>query len=248
GVVVVDLLITVARGVDVDLFGILAVLDAQFVDAATAGRAEGLEHTADLVCRQVVEHRVGLDVQAAGDQRLVGVAIQEADQHLHAHAGDGEGAVAVAGPAAGHAQPAAAAVVALAVAVPVELHLDAAVVVTVDLFTGRAGDHGALAAEQTRLGMAEGQAEHLVPRRGGKAVAVALGEAVGAWGGIAAAELFERLRLLALVDDLAEPPELVPVGARVLAQVEELPGAQQRLVAVPLGTLMIVAVALQGAL
>ncbi len=38
-------------------------------------------------------------VQAAGHQRLVGVAFEEGDQYLHADPRDGDAAVAVAGPA-----------------------------------------------------------------------------------------------------------------------------------------------------
>ncbi|MCY1301054.1 hypothetical protein D9M70_506430 [compost metagenome] len=115
-------------------------------------------------------------VQAAADQRLVGVAVEEADQHLHADPRDGEAAVAVAGPGRGHAQPAAGALVGLAVAVPVELHLDAAMAVAVDLLACGAGDHRALAAQHTWLGVAQGRPVDLGPGGGGEAVAVALVE------------------------------------------------------------------------
>src|SRR5690606_579605 len=121
--------------------------DAQLVVATATRAAQGLEDAAGLVRRQVVGHHVFLVVQAAGDQRLVGVAFEEGDQHFHADARDGDAAVHVAGPAGGDAQPAAGMFVGLAFAVPVELDLDPAVFVAVDFFAGRPGDHGALAAE-----------------------------------------------------------------------------------------------------
>ena len=61
GLVVLDVLVPVALGVQVDLLLALAVFDAQFVVAATAGGAEGLEQAAGLVGRQVVgDRRVSL--------------------------------------------------------------------------------------------------------------------------------------------------------------------------------------------
>src|SRR5690606_9780177 len=119
---------------------------------------------------------VFLVVEAAGDQGLVGVAFEEGDQHLHAHPRDGDAAVAVASPVGGDAQPAAGLVVAGTVAVPMELHLDPAVFVAVDLFAGRPGDHGGLAAEHLGLGVLQLRAVGDVPRGGEEAVAVALGK------------------------------------------------------------------------
>src|SRR5690606_5040246 len=116
-------------------------------------------------------------VQAAGDQRLLGVAVQEADQHLHAHPGDGQRAVLAAGPAGSHAQPGAAGLF-RGFALPVELHLDAAVFVAVDLLRRRAlvrcraDDFRALAAEQARARMQGGQAKGLVAGDGAEAVAI----------------------------------------------------------------------------
>src|SRR5690606_30447020 len=155
GLVMLNVLLPVALGVDVNLLGVLAVLNAQFVEAVATGGAEGLEQRTVFIGRQLIGHRVLLVVQAAGNQRLVGVAFQEADQHFHAHAGNGDAAVTVAGPVASHTQPATGLTVGLAVAVPMlsvpkEVHLDAAIVVAVDIFARGTGDHRALAALQAR--------------------------------------------------------------------------------------------------
>src|SRR5690606_39964390 len=175
--VVPDVLIPVALGVDEDLFFTGPVLDAQFVEAVAAGAAQALEDGSGLVRGQLTGHRVGAVVQAAGDQGLVGVAFQKTDQHFHADARDGDAAPVVAGPAAGHPQPAAGVGVDLAFAVPVELDLDPALFVAVDFFTGGAGDHRGLLAQHPGFGVAQGWAVRGVPGGGGEVVAVALGEA-----------------------------------------------------------------------
>src|SRR5690606_17918898 len=154
------------------------VFDAQLVEAIAAGSAQSFEDTAGLVLRQAVRDLVGLVVQTASDQGLVGVAFEEGDQHFHANARDGDAAVAVAGPVAGHSEPAAGFAGGRAVAVPVELAFDAAVFVAVDFFGFGAGDDGALAAGDGLFGVVCLGAEDDVPRGGGEGVAVALGEAI----------------------------------------------------------------------
>ena len=139
---------------------------------------------------------VFLVVQAAADQRLIGVAFEEGDEHFHADARDGDAAVVGAGPGGGDAQPATGLVVGLAFAVPVELHFDATVLVAVDLFTFWPGDHGALAAEDARLFLGQRWAVWHVPRGGLEAVAVALVEIVFQVGGVAGDRLFQHLRLI----------------------------------------------------
>src|SRR5690554_6494172 len=175
--VVLDVLIPVALGVNEDLLLAGLVLDAQFVEAVAAGAAQAFEQAAGLVLGQLVEHRVGAVVQAAGDQWLVRVAFEEADQYFHADARDGDAAPVVAGPAAGHPQPAARVGIGLAFAVPVELDLDPALFVAVDFFAGGAGDHGGLLAQHPGFGVAQGWAVRGVPGGGLEVVAVALGEA-----------------------------------------------------------------------
>src|SRR5690606_25736784 len=105
--VVLDVLIPVALGVDENLLLARLVLAAQFVEAVAAGAAPALEQAAGLVCRQLTGHRVGAGVQPAAGRGLVRVACQNTDQYFRADARDGHAAPVVAGPAAGHPQPAA---------------------------------------------------------------------------------------------------------------------------------------------
>src|SRR5690606_38286105 len=80
--VVLDVLIPVAVGVDENRHLARLVLEAQFVEAVAAGAAQAVEQAAGLVCRQLVGNRVGTVVQAAGDQWLVRVAFQKTDQYF----------------------------------------------------------------------------------------------------------------------------------------------------------------------
>src|SRR5690606_16771235 len=176
--VVLDVLVPVALGVEEDLFFTGLVFDAQLVEAFATGAAEGFEDAAGFVFRQAIWDLMRLVVEAAGDQRLVGVAFEEADQHFHANPGDGDAAVAVAGPVAGDSEPATGLVVGLAMAVPVELDFDAAVLVAVDFFVVWAGDDGGLGAVDGVFGVLELGAVDDVPGGGGEGVAVALGEGV----------------------------------------------------------------------
>ncbi|MDT4839056.1 hypothetical protein FQZ97_728360 [compost metagenome] len=177
--VVLDVLVPVALGMQVDLFLALLVLDAQLVVATASGAAVGLQQGAGLVRRQLVGRQVLAVVEAAADQGLIRVAFEEGHQHFHADPRDGDGAVGAAGPARGHPQPAAGVFVGLAVAVPVELHLDAAEAVAVDLLPHRAGDDGGLAAQYAGFGVFERGAVEDIPGDGEEAVAVALLEVVG---------------------------------------------------------------------
>src|SRR5690554_2453432 len=254
--VVLDVLVPVALGVDKDLFFTGPVLDAQFVEAVAAGAAQAFEQAAGLVLGQLVEHRVGAVVQAAGDQWLVRVAFEEADQYFHADARDGDAAPVVAGPAAGHPQPAARVGIGLAFAVPVELDLDPALFVAVDFFAGGAGDHGGLLAQHPGFGVAQGWAVRGVPGGGLEVVAVALGEGcfplplrgrglgrggiIGARRFCAGYGLFQNLRLFAFVVNFGDQPEVVPAVAGVALEFEEVAAAQSRLVAVA-GSLTVVA-------
>ncbi|KYO76176.1 hypothetical protein LT18_05424 [Pseudomonas aeruginosa] len=233
---------------DEDLFLALAILDAQLVVATAARAAEALEDAAGLVRRQLVGHRVGGVVDAAADQRLVGIAFEEVHQHFHADPRNDDAAIAVAGPTAGYAQPATALVVALALAVPVELHPDPAVAVAVDFLARRAGHHRGLAAQHARLRVLQRRAEEHLPGRGEEAVAVALLEVVRAGRRVGGNVLFQHLRLLAFVEDFAEQPQVVPLRARVLGDLQEVPADQQRLVADPFAQAPVGAVPLQGAL
>ena len=76
--VVLDVFVPVTLGVQEDLFLAFFVLDAQFVETAATRGAQGFEGAAGFVRRQGVGDDVFLVVQAAADQRLIGVAFEEA--------------------------------------------------------------------------------------------------------------------------------------------------------------------------
>ena len=74
--------------------------------------------------RQLPGRHVLVVVDRAGDQRPVGIAVEELHHHLVADPRQREHAVALAGPRLRHAHPARAVLVLLAEPVPVELDLD----------------------------------------------------------------------------------------------------------------------------
>src|SRR5262249_40462812 len=95
------------------------------------------------------QHRAGWEaerrqllcvVDAAGDDRLIRITLEEGDDDFLRDARRRDRAPALAGPGMRDANPARAVLVLLAAAIPVELHLHAAVLVGVDLVTRRADD------------------------------------------------------------------------------------------------------------
>src|SRR5262249_37822521 len=140
--------------VEEDLLGTALVLEAQLVEVvrcATDGRP-ALDAGLRGIRRQGVgRHLLGV-VDAAGDQRLVRIALEEGDDHLLADAGNRHDAPVLAGPVLRDADPARAVLVPLALAVPVELHLHAAVLVDEDLLAGGSDHLGGLHAVHARPG------------------------------------------------------------------------------------------------
>ncbi|GGJ00364.1 hypothetical protein GCM10009083_16410 [Halopseudomonas pertucinogena] len=128
-----------------------------------------------------------------------------------------------------------------------ELDLDAALIVAVDFFVGRAGDHGGLLAQHPGFGVAQGWAVRGVPGGGLEVVAVALGEGcfplplrgrgriIGVRRFCAGYGLFQNLGLFAFMVDLGNQPEVVPAVAGVALEFDEVAAAQGRLVAVGSG-------------
>ncbi|MNQ89243.1 hypothetical protein D3C85_1045450 [compost metagenome] len=94
-----------------------------------------------------------------------------------------------------------------------------------DFFAGGAGDHGALAAEDARLRVFQRRAVGHRPGGGGEAVAVAMLEAAIGFA-VLGHRLFQHLRLFALVMDFGQQPEVVPAGARVVGEGEEVAADQ----------------------
>ncbi|MCY1480109.1 hypothetical protein D9M68_135630 [compost metagenome] len=112
------------------------VLHADFIEVGRAAALAGTALDAALggVGRQLVGHRLFGVVDPPGDDRTIGVAFEEADDHFLADARDLDRAPVLAGPGLGDANPAGAVLVGLVMPVPVEVHLDPAVLVGPDLF------------------------------------------------------------------------------------------------------------------
>src|SRR5262249_22547117 len=94
-----------------DLFRSFLVLEAQLVEPSAAFRAERLERGFRLVVRQVVGRHLIAVVDAAGDDREIGVAFEEADDHFLSDPRQEERAPALAGPVLRDADPARAVLV-----------------------------------------------------------------------------------------------------------------------------------------
>ena len=134
----------------VQLFGVLLVLEAQLVAGRALFRRAAAQDALGLVGRQRGRRGVFAVVDGAGHQRALRVAIQVGHHHLLADARQHQRAEAVAGHRLRHPQPGRALVVLDAVAVPRELHLDAAVLVGPDFFAAGADHQRRLAADRAR--------------------------------------------------------------------------------------------------
>ena len=180
--------IEVLLGVEKDLLLALFVLEAQLVEAASAGRGAGFEGGAGLGPRQGIgRHGVGV-VDEAGDQGTIRVALKEIDDHLHPHPRQQLGAPLASGPGLGDTNPARAFLVILAAAVPVELYLHPAVFVGVDFLSRRPHHHGGLGAVDHRPRRHPRRAEGSGGGHAGETVAVvglpAPAAEVGGGGGV----------------------------------------------------------------
>jgi len=178
-----DDVVLVLFGVDVNLFLALLVLKAKFVEVGglAAFGAARFNAALGLVGGQGVGRHLAVVVDAAGDERLVGVAFEEVDDDFLADARQGHHAPVLARPGLRHAHPAGGVFVALAVAVPVELNLHPPVLVGVNLFARRAGDDGGLRALDGGLWGQAGRAVGLGGFDGGERALeqVAFGDRVG---------------------------------------------------------------------
>ena len=179
--VVLDLDVLVLLGVQPQLLRTLLVLEADGVGIAISPALAAARQHATLrgVGGQFPGRHLFSVVDAAGDDRLVGVALEEIDHHFLADARDLDEAEALAGPGHADAHPAAALLVVRAVAVPMELHLHAAVLVGVDFLAAGADDHGGVRALHTGFGGAAlGPEDGVGPQRSEAALPVA-GAAAG---------------------------------------------------------------------
>src|SRR5690606_12577847 len=208
GAVVFRQQVQVFLGVDVDLLFIGFVFKTQFVAAFTLV-GFGFQGGSCFMFRQCVRRCVGGVVGAAGDDRLVRVAVKEGYDDFVADSRQGHKAILATSPALADSEPGAAVLVVLRVTVPGKPDFHAAVLVAVDFFAVRAGDDGHLRAIHGRLVIAHG-APGFVGRDGGEFVVVA--------GGFAAAFFLQGRGLLAGVGDGGEQPFPVQGLAVVVLQ------------------------------
>src|ERR1017187_6925151 len=142
--VFLDADILILLSVDEDLLLALGVFKADFVESAPAFRTERLDGALGFFVRQRIGRGLHGVVDAAGDDRLIWIPLQEFDNHLLVHPRQPHGAPLLTRHQVRNADPAGAILVVFALAVPMKLHLDAAVLVGVDLFPRRADHHGGL--------------------------------------------------------------------------------------------------------
>lgn len=107
GAIVLRQQVQVFLGMDVDLFLVRFVLEPQFVAALTLVGL-GLESGSGLVLRQRVRRGVGGVVGSSGNDRLVRVAVQKADDDFVADSRQRHEAILATGPALADSEPGAA--------------------------------------------------------------------------------------------------------------------------------------------
>ena len=188
GLVVLDDIVLVLFGVDIDLLRAFFVLEADFVEVGprAALGAAALDAALGLVGGQGVRRGLVAVVHPPGDDGPVGVAFEEFDDDFLAHARDVDAAPGLACPKLGHPHPAGGVFVLFAVPVPEELELYPPVFVGVDLFPFGADDNGGLWALDDGLGGGAGGPERGLAVDGGELVGIACPAAVPNFEAVAA--------------------------------------------------------------
>src|SRR5438128_2246106 len=130
----------------------LGIVHDKFVVASASGAAIGFETSLDLAARQGEGRTIVAIVYSPGDDRAVGITLQELHNNLLADARNDDRAPTRSGDSLAHANPAGALFIPLALAVPVKLHLNPAMLVRVDLLSLGSGNNGCLRAGQQRPG------------------------------------------------------------------------------------------------
>src|SRR5579875_337192 len=136
----------VLLGLDEDFLRAGLIFEAEFVEACAAFGTAGFDGAFGLLAGQRIGDGLGGVVDAAGDERPIGVAFEKADHDFLADAGQKKRSPLLAGPSLGHADPAGTLLIVLAELVPMELHDDAAVLIGPDLLAGFAHHGGGLGA------------------------------------------------------------------------------------------------------
>ena len=219
-----DLGVQIPLAVEVNLLLTGLIFKAQLVKAA-ALMGLGAQHGAALVARQLVGRAIGGVKGAPGDDRLVRVAFEEADNHLMTHARYGEQTILATGPALSDPHPAGALVVGTAITIPGELQLHPAMLIAVDLFALGADHGGDLRAIDP--GFVRHQAAPGLLRLDGTKL-------VAKGGGAIAALFLQRLGLGAGVADLHYLPVGVEAGVGVFSQGKAVAWLQGGTIGLPL--------------
>src|SRR5712692_2552876 len=213
-----DPLVDVALGMQVDLLLAFIVLEAELVVIVCAAmlRTARFECADGLMVGQLVGwHLVGV-VDAAGDDRPVGVAFKELDDNFLSHARSPDGPPILPGPRVGDADPTGALVVLFAYAVPEELYLHPAVLIGVDLLAAGSHDHGHLGSLHKRPRREPGRTKGHGGRDADKGVRVTLARATRA----GAVGLAHRGGMM----DFGEHVALVQVLAAMFVELEFVAG------------------------
>ncbi len=135
-----------------DLLATLQIFKPQLVEAAALLRAHRLDRALGLLVGQRVGRHLFGVVDAANDDGVVRIALDEIDDHFLTNARDVHRAPVLAGPQLRNTDPAGAVLVPHPDAVPEELHLHPTVVIDPDFFTGFAHHHRRLGSFHSRLG------------------------------------------------------------------------------------------------
>src|SRR5690554_1431100 len=172
----------------------------------------GADQCLALVLGQRVGGLVEAMMQAAGNYRLIRIAIDEVHHNFLANPGKNLAAPEVAGPGLGHAEPAGI----LVFPVPVEAHLDIAILVGIDLLAGGPDDHSRLRIS-VRFG-AKRWTIGLVGRERDEFIMVMTAFRPGIF--------FQNPRLAALMADFQEQIGTVVFGQGMQFQLEHSSGSQ----------------------
>ena len=217
--VVLDRDVQVPLRVQVYLFRVLLILEPQLVRALASRAGCRTERAPGLLVRELHRRRVHPVVDRSGDERPIGIALQELHHHLLADARQIERPPPRTRPALAHPDPAGAPLVPLPLPVPMELRLHPPVLVGEDLLARRPHHHRGLRPGNDRPLRSPFRPEGHVASYTGEVVAVALGlrfQALGAMG--------QHLRLLSLVANRDQQVLPVHALARMLVQLEDVPG------------------------
>src|SRR5262249_3661379 len=139
--------------VKVDLLAALLVFKPELIKirGRSFQAASTLHPALSLVIRQRVRRHHFSVVDAADDDRLIGISFEKVDDHLLSNSRNVNHSPLLARPHRPDSYPAGTVQIVFSLAVPVKLNLHATVLVGKYLFSWRADDHGGLGSLNERL-------------------------------------------------------------------------------------------------